>query len=129
MTKRRCIPAALAVVAATLAVAAPSAFARATDGTISGVAGTVPGFAGDGGPANQAQINTPDDVAFVSASSYLIADTNNNIIRQVMPSGIIQSVAGSGVAGSFGEGVPANDADLDHPQGITSISGGAYLIA
>jgi NHL repeat len=129
MTTRRRIPAVLAVVAATLAVAAPSALARATDGTISGAAGNgVAGFAGDGGPAPDALLDTPNDVAFVSSNSYLIADFNNNRIRQVMPNGNILTVAGSD-AGSFGDGGPAVDAGLDHPEGVTSIGGGVYLIA
>ena len=128
MTTRRRISAAIAVVAATLAVAAPSALGRATDGTISGVAGTTAGFAGDGGPANQAKLDAPSDVAFVATNSYLIADFNNNRIRQVMPNGNILTVAGSD-PGSFGDGGPAIDAGLDHPEGVTSLGGGAYLIA
>src|SRR5919204_1220988 len=101
---RLALAAALAV--AVLAFAAPSALARATDGTISGVAGTVPGFAGDGGPATQAQLDAPSDVAFVSSNSFLIADFNNDRIRQVMPDGTIQTVAGSD-RGYFGDGGPA----------------------
>jgi hypothetical protein len=129
MTTRRRIPAALSVVAATLAVAAPAALGRATDGTISGAAGNgVAAFAGDGGPAPDAELNTPSDVAFVSSNSYLIADFNNNRIRQVMPNGTIQTVVGSD-PGSFGDGGPAVDAGLDHPEGVTSVAGGAYLIA
>src|SRR3954470_13562777 len=113
---------------AMLAIAAPSAFARATDGTISGAAGTVPGFAGDGGPAVQARLDAPSDIAFVSSTSYLIADFNNDRIRQVMPDGTIQTVAGSD-RGYFGDGGPATDAGLDRPQGVTPALGGGYLIA
>src|SRR3954467_1923822 len=96
---------------AMLAIASPSAFARATDGTISGVAGTVPGFAGDGGPATQARMDAPSDVAFVPPPSSLIADFNNDRFRQVMPDGTIQTVAGSD-RGYFGDGGPATDAGL-----------------
>jgi hypothetical protein len=118
----------VATALAMLAVAAPSAFARATDGTISGVAGTTAGFAGDGGPAVQAQMDAPADVAFLSANSYLIADFNNDRIREVFPDGKINTVAGSD-RGYFGDGGPATDAGLDRPQGVTPLSGGAYLIA
>jgi NHL repeat len=128
MTRRPRISAAIAVVTATLAVSAPSALARATDGTISGAAGTTAGFAGDGGPANQAKLDAPSDVAFVSSNSYLIADTDNNRIRQVMPNGNILTVAGSD-PGSFGDGGPAIDAGIDHPEGVTTLPGGGYLIA
>ena len=118
----------VAAALAMLAIAAPSAFARATDGTISGVAGTTAGFAGDGGPANQALMNAPADVAFLSANTYLIADFNNDRIREVTPNGIINTVAGSD-RGYFGDGGPAIDAGLDRPEGVTPLSGGAYLIA
>src|SRR5919198_905794 len=117
-----------AVALAALAFAAPSAFARATDGTISGVAGTIPGFAGDGGPATQAQLDAPSDVAFVSSNSFLIADTGNDRIRQVVPDGTIQTVAGSD-RGYFGDGGPAVDAGLDRPEGVTAAPGGGYVIA
>src|SRR3954470_3790510 len=118
----------VAAALAMLAIAAPSAFARATDGTISGVAGTTAGFAGDGGPATQAKMDAPADVAFLSATSYLIADFNNDRIREVFPNGTINTVAGSD-RGYFGDGGPATDAGLDRPQGVTPLTGGTYLIA
>jgi sugar lactone lactonase YvrE len=99
------------------------------NGTITTLAGTTPGFAGDGGPANKALIDTPGGVSFVAANNFLIADTNNDRIRQVTPNGIINTVAGGQIPGFSGDGGPATSAQLDHPQGVTAIPGGGYLIA
>jgi len=110
--------------------AAPAgAIVKATDGTISGAAGTVPGFAGDGGPATDALLDQPSDVAFTSASSYLIADTANDRIRRVGGDGIITTVAGDGNPGGSGDGGSALLAELDAPRGVTATPDGGYLIA
>lgn len=127
LTSRR-IAAALAVGLTALAASAPAAPARAVDGTIGASAGTVSGLAGDGGPAVQAKMNTPRDVAYVSSSSYLVADFANDRIRQVLPSGNITTVAGSS-EGFSGDGGSAQDAELNRPRGVTALPGGGYLIA
>jgi len=67
----------------------------APDGTISTFAGTGPtGYSGDGGPANQAKLFFPNDLAVDSAGNLYIADQGNDAIRKVNPSGIISTVAG-----------------------------------
>lgn len=66
-------------------------------GTISTFAGTGgQGFAGDGGPAVEAQLNFPYDVAVDGADNLYIADTYNHRIRRVDPSGTISTIAGTG---------------------------------
>ena len=71
-------------------------------GIISTVAGNgTQGFSGDGGPATSAELNSPGGVAVDSSGSLFFADSNNNRIRRVSPSGIITPVAGSGVYGFF----------------------------
>jgi sugar lactone lactonase YvrE len=70
------------------------------DGTISAVAGGKLGSSGDGGPATQAELHTLDSdgpgggLAVDGAGDVFIADTYNNRIRRVSPSGIIDTVAG-----------------------------------
>jgi NHL repeat len=119
----------LVLVLVLAALALPtSALARATDGTIVNVAGTTAGFAGDGGPATQAQLNAPSDVAFLSPTSVVIADFNNDRIRQIRPDGTIVTAAGTG-RGFGGDGGPAASAQLDRPRGVTALPGGGYLIA
>ena len=116
------------VVLAALAMPASPALARATDGTIVNVAGTTAGFAGDGGPAAQAQLDGPSDVAFLSSTSFVIADFNNDRVRLVRSDGTIVTAAG-GSRGLSGDGGPATSAQLDRPGGVTSLPGGGYLIA
>ena len=53
-------------------------------GVITTVAGNgIPGFSGDGGPAVNAGLNNPGDVAADSAGNFYIADNTNNRVRKV----------------------------------------------
>jgi sugar lactone lactonase YvrE/tRNA A-37 threonylcarbamoyl transferase component Bud32 len=64
-------------------------------GTITTVAGTGQrGFGGDGGPATQARLNTPTDLALARDGSVYVADRDNNRVRRVTPAGTISTVAG-----------------------------------
>lgn len=56
------------------------------DGIISTVAGVTKfGYSGDGGPALKAQMWSPRGVAVDSSGNIYIADTENNVIRQLTP--------------------------------------------
>jgi parallel beta-helix repeat protein len=79
---------------------------------------------GDGGPANLAHLNGPEAIAVDSADSRLpnvfIADTQNNRIRRVNGhTTIISTVAGTGTAGSGGDGGDPTLAQLNQPAGIS----------
>jgi len=64
-------------------------------GVITTIAGTgQQGFSGDGGPATQAQIRQPDDVAVDGQGNIFIADTMNGRIRKINRNGIITTIAG-----------------------------------
>lgn len=53
-------------------------------GVIETVVGTgVPGFTGDGGPATQAQVDSPHGIGFDSSGDLYVVDTNNQRIRKV----------------------------------------------
>jgi sugar lactone lactonase YvrE len=102
----------------------------ASDGTITTVAGVgAPGFAGDGGPARQARLYLPTGVALDAVGNLYIADEGNNRIRRVSPDGIIQTVAGNGVAGFGGDGGAATDAWLAAPDGVAADAAGNLYIA
>jgi uncharacterized protein (TIGR03437 family) len=59
-----------------------------TDGTIHTVAGNgKAGFGGDGGPATQAELNSLRQVAVGTFGDVYIADSFNNAIRKLTPSG------------------------------------------
>jgi hypothetical protein len=102
------------------------------DGTISTVAGTgTPGFSGDGGPATAAQLgqNSPYSVAVTADGGFLIGDEVNRRVRRVSPTGIITTVAGTGVQGSSGDGGAATAAQLNVPMGVATTPDGGFLIA
>jgi hypothetical protein len=69
------------------------------------------GFAGDGGPATEALLWGPSDVAFDSTRNICIADVGNQSVRCVDPQGIIRTVAGHGSAYP-GDGGPGTGAIL-----------------
>ena len=89
--------------------------------TISTLAGTgVPGFGGDGGPANVSQLHTPMGVAASESGLVFIADTYNHRVRVVnASSGIISTLAGTGVPGSGGDNGPASAALLNAPTSVS----------
>lgn len=100
------------------------------DGTITTVAGTgKSGYAGDGGPATIAQVFAPYDVAVAPDGTLFIADTYNNRVRKVDPSGRISTVAGTGTAGFAGDGGPGTAAQLNEPRGLWLDGGGQLYIA
>ena len=104
----------------------------AADGVITRVAGSTgaAGSAGDGGPATSAQLNRPAGVAATSDGGFLIADTNNQVIRKVSADGVITRVAGMiGAGGSAGDGGPATSAQLNGPFGVAVTADGGFLIA
>jgi uncharacterized protein (TIGR03437 family) len=102
----------------------------APDGTITNVAGTgEPGYSGDGGLATQARLSWPAGLAFDAAGNLYIADEQNSAIRKVTPSGIVQTVAGNGVAGSGGDGGAATAARLAQPDGVAVDASGNLYIA
>jgi len=92
-------------------------------GIITTVAGNgTGGYSGDGGPATQAQLNSPQGVAVDSAGNMYIGDAMNYRIRKVDTSGIITTVAGNGTQGFSGDNGPATLAQLS-----SYATGGMYL--
>jgi len=102
------------------------------DGIITTVAGTgTAGYSGDGGPATAAALNSPDGIAANAAGDLFIADTNNNVVREVKPGGVITTVAGSGAygyGGGEGDGGPATAAALNNPAGVAADAAGDLFI-
>ena len=102
----------------------------AANGTITTVAGSgTPGYTGDGGAAISAQINGPFGIALDSAGSLYIADTTNNVVRNVSPDGTISTVAGTGTPGYLGDGGTARSAWLNGPEGVALDAAGNLYIA
>ncbi|MFI3155322.1 MAG: PKD domain-containing protein [Methylococcaceae bacterium] len=90
---------------------------------VNGIITTVVGtgecrYGGDSGPAIQAKILYPKDIAIGPDNSLYILETSNNRIRRVGTDGIITTVSGTGQSGYSGDGGPATQAQLNYPQGI-----------
>ena len=104
-------------------------------------AGTMGGYDGDGGPAIAARLNHPGAVALDGEGNLYIADPWNHRVRRVDPTGIISTVAGSGlrdsgpilfsgwVGGYGGDGGPAITARLNHPESVAVDGSGNLYIA
>lgn len=91
----------------------------AANGTVSTLAGNgLFKYSGDGGPATSASLNQPGHVALGSDGSLYIADSGNNRIRKVSPSGTVVTIAGTGTRGFSGDGGPAAGATLNNPFGV-----------
>jgi sugar lactone lactonase YvrE len=111
---------------------------NARTGVISTVAGggrdqSGPDGMGDGGPATNAILAAPRDLAIDASGNLFIADTGHNLIRRVdATSGIISVVAGSGIArgaDGFGGGAPATQVQLSNPTGVAVDTVGNLYIA
>ncbi len=99
-------------------------------GMISSVAGSgTQGFTGDGGPATAAQLNEANGIAIDHSGGIFIADGWNERIRYVQPSGIINTIAGTGTPGYNGDGIAATTAQLNNPYHVAVSTTGDLFIA
>jgi DNA-binding beta-propeller fold protein YncE len=87
---------------------------------------------GDGGQATSASLFHPGGLAVNAAGDVFIADSGDNVIREVTPAGIITRIAGTGIAGlgyAGPHGFPASLSSLDHPQDVAVNAAGDVYIA
>jgi DNA-binding beta-propeller fold protein YncE len=92
--------------------------ATISGGTTAAFAGSLSAYGehGDGGQASAASLYHPGGSAVDAQGDVFIADSGDNTIREVTPSGVIKKFAGTGYAGPFG--FPAALTSLDHPQNV-----------
>ena len=101
----------------------------ASTGDITTVAGNgTPGYSGDNQLATSAELNFPQGVFVDSQGDIFIADSANNVIREVFAStGDIQTVVGNGTPG-FIDNVAPLSAELDDPYAVAvDISGNIFI--
>jgi hypothetical protein len=85
--------------------------------------------AGDGGPASTAGLYYPTGITRDAAGNLYIAEMYQHIIRKIAPSGIISTIAGTGIPGYSGDGGPATAAGLYNPGNLAVDPTGNIFIA
>jgi streptogramin lyase len=106
-----------------------------TAGIVHRVAGTAPvdgvpqsGYEGDGGPAVDAKLSFPVDLAFGDDGTLYFTDVHNHCVRAIDPDGNIDTVVGiCGEHGFRGDGGPPEDALLNLAFGIQYVDGRLYV--
>jgi sugar lactone lactonase YvrE len=104
----------------------------AVTGIITSVAGTggVQGYDGDGFAATSAHLSLPEGVAIDAAGNLYIADSSNQVVRKVTATtGIITTIAGTGVAGFDKDGQQATTEELNSPWSAAVAADGTLYIA
>jgi len=100
------------------------------DGLIRRVAGGGVDDTGENIPALNASFRgIASDIVFDRAGNLYISETQGHRVRRVTPEGLIATFAGTGTAGSSGDGGPATQATLNSPTGLAIDTAGNLFIA
>ena len=103
----------------------------AATGIISTIAGNgTGGFSGEEVPATDAQVWGVNDMCFDKLGNLYFTDQYNYRVRKITPSGIISTIAGTGVltATGSGDGGPATAATFNLLQGIAANDSGDVYV-
>ena len=87
------------------------------------------GDTGNGGIATAAEFNGPGSLKFDRFGNLYVSDIFNNFIRMISTAGIINTIAGNGIAANSGDGGPATAAGINNPYGICFDKDGNIYIA
>jgi DNA-binding beta-propeller fold protein YncE len=86
-------------------------------------------FSGDDGPAYEAALNNPRQLAVGPDGRLYVADQDNHRIRAVdLETAVIETVVGSGEQGFSGDGGSPLEAALDRPAGVAFDREGALYV-
>lgn len=97
-------------------------------------AGMVSTLAGNGaagyvdGTGAAARFNQPEGLAIDAQGNVLVADSRNNRIRKITPTGVVSTLAGSGTQGGFADG-PVAQARFYWPHGVAIDALGTVYVA
>jgi len=95
---------------------------------ITTIAGSNAGFSGDGGQAIVSKINYPMGITFDTEGNLYFLDAGNYRIRKISTSGIITTIAGTGVQKLGGNDGPAIDAQFNNTANLVfDPSGNLYV--
>lgn len=102
---------------------------NAATNIITTIAGTgTAGFSGDGGPAVNAELNSPSDLCADAAGNIYFADNQNFRVRKIdAATGIISTVAGNGGGSYAGETILAINAGIHYPNGLAVDANNLYI--
>jgi len=103
-----------------------------SSGVVTTIAGSGPGqgLTGGGyldGIGTAASFSVPSAIAIDSSRNLYVADSYNNRIRKISPTGVVTTIAGSG-ARDFADG-SATSASFNRPQGIAVDASGNVFVA
>jgi DNA-binding beta-propeller fold protein YncE len=87
------------------------------------------GFSGDGGPATEARLSSPMDLAFDADGNLLVADTFNHRIRRIDSRGLITTIVGDGKKNYSRREGSALEVSLNNPQSLALDRDGNLFIA
>ena len=88
------------------------------------------GYSGDGGLATGAKINSPCGIGTDTVGNIYIADDFNHVIRKLTKStGVITTIAGTGISGYSGDGGLAINAKIYYPGDVSCDKYGNIYIA
>lgn len=92
-------------------------------------AGQIGEINGDGGSADNARFAAPSGVVTDRAGNTYISDERSHRVRKLTPSGVITTIAGTGLPGYSGDGGPATRATLNGPRGLALDRFGNLFVA
>ncbi len=87
------------------------------------------GYSGDGGPAVEAMLDEPYEIAFSRAGDLVFCDRTDQVIRRIdRKTQVISTIAGTGKAGFGGDGGPGTQSQFNQPHSIVFEPEGRLLI-
>jgi streptogramin lyase len=87
------------------------------------------GYRGDGGAATAAALNMPHELRFDRRGDLYVAERDSHVVRKIdRATGVITTVAGTGVAGFSGDGGAGAKAQLRQPHSLVFDRDGTLLV-
>ena len=103
---------------------------RVRQGSVTTVAGTgTCGYTNDGGSATSAALLSVRAIAVDAAGQLFIGDDQAGVVRRVDLSGVIMTIAGTGIPGDGGEGILATQTPLKGIGGLAVDAAGSLFIS